>query len=97
MTFELPTAFPLFAAVAVIVGSGRNTATEATAVVLFNVAFVAPLLAIAAVRRLAGTRGTAWLLVLRARLDRVAALLLPALTLVLALVLLALGAAGLSG
>lgn len=96
MAFELPTAFPLFAAVAVIVGSGRSTLVEAALVVLFGAAFVSPLVAIAAVRRLAGARGNAWLLAARERLDRLAAVLLPAVVLVLALVLLALGATGLA-
>ena len=43
---ELPTAFPYFAAIATIVGAGVGPAREVLLLVLFNVCFVLPLLAI---------------------------------------------------
>ncbi len=45
---ELPTAFPYFAAIAAIVGSGLGIAKQVFLLLLFNVCFVLPLAAIAA-------------------------------------------------
>ena len=44
---ELPTAFPYFAVIAAIVGSGVGLGRQLVALLVYNVAFVAPLLAIA--------------------------------------------------
>lgn len=65
MALELPTAFPYFAAIAAIVGTGAPVASQLLLVVLFNVAFVLPLLAIVAVRAIAGDRAAAQLARLR--------------------------------
>jgi cytochrome c biogenesis protein CcdA len=46
---ELPTAFPYFAAIATIVGSGTSITNQVLLLVLFNVCFVLPLIAIAIV------------------------------------------------
>jgi cytochrome c biogenesis protein CcdA len=43
---ELPTAFPYFAALAAVIGSGLNLAPQLVLVALFNVIFVTPLLVI---------------------------------------------------
>jgi cytochrome c biogenesis protein CcdA len=43
---ELPTAFPYFAAIAAIVGSGLGPAQQVVLLLLFNVCFVAPLIGI---------------------------------------------------
>jgi cytochrome c biogenesis protein CcdA len=43
---ELPTAFPYFAAIAAIVGSGLGPARDLLLLVMFNVCFVLPLLCI---------------------------------------------------
>ena len=51
---ELPTAFPYFAAIAAIVGSGYGVTRQITLIVLFNVCFILPLVAIAAVLAVAG-------------------------------------------
>lgn len=51
---ELPTAFPYFAAIAAIVGSGLGTAREFTLLLTFNVFFVLPLIAIMLTLLLAG-------------------------------------------
>jgi cytochrome c biogenesis protein CcdA len=58
MALELPTAFPYFAAIAAIVGTGAPVGSQLLLVVLFNLVFVAPLLAIVAVRAIAGDRAT---------------------------------------
>ncbi len=53
---ELPTAFPYFAAIAAIVGSGYDIPRQVFLLVLFNVCFVLPLVAIVAVLALAPDR-----------------------------------------
>ena len=47
MAVELPTAFPYFAAIAAIVGSGLGVVRQLVLLVLFNLCFVLPLLCIA--------------------------------------------------
>jgi threonine/homoserine/homoserine lactone efflux protein len=56
---ELPTAFPYFAALASIVAAHVSLGVGIGLVALFNLAFVSPLLAILAVRALAGERAAA--------------------------------------
>jgi cytochrome c biogenesis protein CcdA len=51
---ELPTAFPYFAAIAAIVGSGYGVLRQIMFLVLFNICFIAPLLAILGVLTFAG-------------------------------------------
>jgi cytochrome c biogenesis protein CcdA len=51
MLIELPTAFPYFAAIAAIVGLDAATGVQLGLVCLFNVIFLAPLLAIATIVR----------------------------------------------
>jgi cytochrome c biogenesis protein CcdA len=65
---ELPTAFPYFAAIATLVGANLNVVRIVVLLVIFNVCFVLPLLAILAVLTFAGpnaqlvlTRGREWL------------------------------------
>ncbi len=65
---ELPTAFPYFAAIAAIVGSGFDIVRQVMLLVLFNICFIAPLLGIVAVLTFAGpdaervlARGRTWL------------------------------------
>ena len=55
---ELPTAFPYFAAIAAIVGSGLDIARQVFLIVLFNACFIAPLLAIIAILTFAGPNAT---------------------------------------
>jgi cytochrome c biogenesis protein CcdA len=95
MAVELPTAFPYFAAIAAVVGSRRPVAAQLALVLLFNLVFVAPLLAILAVRSLARARADARLARVRALVDRWAAVLLPALLALIGVALLVAGAAGL--
>jgi cytochrome c biogenesis protein CcdA len=51
---ELPTAFPYFAAIAAVVGSGAPVSHQIFLLVLFNVCFVLPLVGIALVLAVAG-------------------------------------------
>ena len=53
---ELPTAFPYFAAIAAIVGSGYGPGHQVFYVAVYNVCFVLPLLAILGVLTFAGDR-----------------------------------------
>jgi cytochrome c biogenesis protein CcdA len=53
MAVELPTAFPYFAAIAAIVASRVSLGGQVVLLLVFNVAFVTPLLAILALRGLA--------------------------------------------
>jgi cytochrome c biogenesis protein CcdA len=53
---ELPTAFPYFAVIAAIVGSGLDPLRQLFLLVLFNLCFVLPLIGIAATLALAGDR-----------------------------------------
>jgi cytochrome c biogenesis protein CcdA len=52
--FELPTAFPYFAAITAIVGSGFDPVRQIVLLVMFNICFVVPLLAIVATLTFAG-------------------------------------------
>jgi cytochrome c biogenesis protein CcdA len=56
---ELPTAFPYFAAIAAVVASGISGPREIFLLVLFNVCFVLPLIAIALLLALAGENAAA--------------------------------------
>jgi cytochrome c biogenesis protein CcdA len=67
---ELPTAFPYFAAITAIVGSGANPGTALILLVLFNFCFVLPLLGILATLWLAGDHATDVLARWRGRLQR---------------------------
>jgi cytochrome c biogenesis protein CcdA len=93
MAVELPTALPYFAVIAAVAGSGRAVTTQVVLILLFNLVFAAP----RRVRQLAGARGMNWLAATRERLERHAELLVPALVLLVAAILLALGTAGLAG
>jgi cytochrome c biogenesis protein CcdA len=56
MAVELPTAFPYFAVIAAIIGSGVNPVNRFAALVIYNLCFVAPLLAILLTVVIAGER-----------------------------------------
>jgi cytochrome c biogenesis protein CcdA len=92
---ELPTALPYFALVAAIIGSRRDVADQVVLVVIFNVAFVAPLLLITLT--LVTHLGSRAHVRLRVQLDRRAAVLIPGVVLAIALALIAIGAVGLLG
>ena len=56
MAVELPTAFPYFAAIAAIVGSGLGPVRDLFLLLLFNVCFILPLLGIIGVLTFAGDK-----------------------------------------
>lgn len=91
---ELPTAVPYFAVIAAVVGSGRALSTQLGLLLLFNLAFVAPLLAILLVRALARERGREMIEQLRLRVDRYLPVAIPALVLLVAVLLTAAGTVG---
>ena len=67
---ELPTAFPYFAAIAAVVGSGLGVVRQIVLIVLFNVCFIAPLLCIVATLTFAGPNAVRWLVRGRGFLQR---------------------------
>jgi len=95
MAVELPTAVPYFAAIAAIVGSRSGTVAQVTLVLLYNVVFVAPLLAVLALVTVAGRRGAEIAASARSKLQRHAPVVLPAALALIGVVLIALGAIGL--
>jgi cytochrome c biogenesis protein CcdA len=58
---ELPTAFPYFAAIAAIVGSGLGPPRQVVLLLLFNLCFILPLIGIVVTLALAGQRATSLL------------------------------------
>jgi cytochrome c biogenesis protein CcdA len=92
---ELPTAAPYFAVIAGIVASSASIPQEIGLLLLYNVAFVVPLLAIIAVMLLAGRRADPWLQKGGAWLQRRWPLVLASLLLFVGSVLAILGGSGL--
>jgi cytochrome c biogenesis protein CcdA len=93
---ELPTAFPYFAAIAAIVGSGFDPARQVVLLVLFNVCFVLPLLLIVGTLALAGDQSQQLLATGRDWLQRHWPGLLAGLALLAGLIVVLLGASGLA-
>ncbi len=56
---ELPTAFPYFAAIAAIIGSGFGTVRQLTALAAYNIAFVLPLILMIVLLSFAGDKSRA--------------------------------------
>jgi cytochrome c biogenesis protein CcdA len=94
MAIELPTALPYFAVITAIVSSGRRVSAQVSLLVLFNLTFVAPLLAVLALRVLAGERGRQWLDSLHTRIDRWVAVAVPAAVAAVGMALVLIGAIG---
>jgi cytochrome c biogenesis protein CcdA len=94
---ELPTAFPYFAAIAAIVGSGLGAVREFTLLLVFNVCFVVPLIAIVATLVFGGERADQRLTRWRRFLERRWPHLLCGLILVVAMIAILFGATGLAG
>ncbi len=67
---ELPTAFPYFAAIAAVAGSGLNVVQQFLLLVIFNVCFVLPLIGIIATLTFAGESSERILATWREFLDR---------------------------
>lgn len=92
---ELPTAAPYFAVIAGIVASSASIPQEIGLLLLYNVAFVLPLLAIIAVMLVAGSRADPWLQKGGAWLQRRWPVVLASLLLFVGSVLAVLGGSGL--
>jgi cytochrome c biogenesis protein CcdA len=92
---ELPTAAPYFAVIAGIVASSASVPQEIGLLLLYNVAFVAPLLAIIAVMLCAGRRSDRWLQTGGAWLQRRWPVVLASLLMFVGSVLAVLGGTGL--
>jgi cytochrome c biogenesis protein CcdA len=94
---ELPTAFPYFAVIAAIVGSGLGPIHQLFLLVLFNLCFVAPLLVILGTLWWAGDRADEILGRWRAFLQRHWPVLLSGLALLAGIFVIVLGVTGLTG
>lgn len=94
---ELPTAFPYFAAIAAIVGSGIGIVNQVILLVLFNVCFVLPLVGIVATLVFAGDRAQPLLCTGREFLERHWPTLLAVLAVLAGGFVVLLGATGLAG
>jgi cytochrome c biogenesis protein CcdA len=94
---ELPTAFPYFAAIAAIVGSGLAVPNQVVLLVLFNVCFVLPLIAILATLTIAGDRAKELLASGRRKLEAHWPTALSVVFLIAGTFIILLGATGLAG
>lgn len=93
---ELPTAFPYFAAIAAIVGSGLGPLQRLILLAIYNACFVLPLLVIIGLVAIAGERATEILGRVRRFLNRHWPVLLAGLALVAGLLVTTLGITGLT-
>ena len=93
---ELPSAFPYFAAIAAIVGSGLGLPQRVLLLVIYNACFVLPLLVILGIVAVAGDRAAEILGRARTFLERRWPVLLAALALIAGLFVTALGVTGLA-
>jgi cytochrome c biogenesis protein CcdA len=96
MAVELPTAFPYFAAIAAIVGSGEGVLRQLLLLLLFNICFVTPLLGIVATLWLAPDRAQERLGRARNFLQRHWPRLLAGAVLLVGLAVISVGATGLA-
>lgn len=92
---ELPTAFPYFAAIVAVVGSGFNIAEQVLLVAIYNLCFIAPLLAIVVVLEVAGDQAVRVLESAREFTQRHWPLLAAAVALIAGLLVTTLGVTGL--
>lgn len=94
---ELPTAFPYFAAIAAIVGSGVGPVGQVVALLLFNVCFVLPLMGIFVTLEVAGERAQRVLAHARASLEAHWPAVLAVVALLAGTFAILIGASGLAG
>jgi cytochrome c biogenesis protein CcdA len=97
MAVELPTAFPYFAVIAAVVGSGLNLGGQMVLIAIYNICFVLPLLAILATVVFAGDGAGEILARGRDFLQRRWPLLLALLALVAGVFVTVLGVTGIMG
>ena len=93
---ELPTAFPYFAAIAAVAGSGLDPARQLVLLVIFNVCFVLPLIGIVVMLTFAGDRAERMIVRARDFLERRWPIVLACLLLVIGLVAVVLGGTSLA-
>jgi cytochrome c biogenesis protein CcdA len=93
---ELPTAFPYFAAIAAIVGSGFGVVRQIMFVLLFNICFIAPLLVILGTLTIAGPDANRLLQTARRKLEKHWPAVLSMLALVAGVFVILLGITGLA-
>jgi cytochrome c biogenesis protein CcdA len=96
MAVELPTAVPYFAAIAAVVESGHSDSTQIILLLLYNAAFIAPLVLLLVILAVAGARGAPIAVRARVNLDRWAPRIAPAALVVASVVLITLGVIGLT-
>jgi len=94
---ELPTAFPYFAVIAAIVGSGLGPVRQLSLLLIFNVCFVLPLLAIVAVLTFGGERTDRLLAAGRDFLQRRWPVVLSVVAVIAGFFVIGLGVTGLTG
>jgi cytochrome c biogenesis protein CcdA len=97
MAVELPTAFPYFAAIAAIVGSGFDPLRQLFLLVVFNIAFVLPLIGILATLAFAGDRAVQMLTTSRQWLEKHWPALLATVALLAGIFVVLLGVTGIAG
>ena len=97
MAAELPTAFPYLGSLAAVAEAHRGAAAAAALVALYNVLFVAPLLAVLAVVAAGGERAERLTLSAREALQRYGPGIIPVLLALLGTALVVLGAVALLG
>jgi hypothetical protein len=95
MAIELPTAFMYFGVISAILAAHPAAPVEVSLVVAYNVLFVAPLVALLAVRRLGGARVDEWIAAAEARVRYVGQLALSGVAALAGAALLTLGLTGL--
>lgn len=96
MAVELPTALPLFAAVAAILGADVGTPAQVILICIYDIAFVLPLLVILAVRAWAGCEPAGALVRMRGWIGRRAGAIVSSLLTAAGSGLLGLGIAGIA-
>jgi Sap, sulfolipid-1-addressing protein len=95
MAVELPTAFAYFAVITAVVASGKSLGAQALTILVYNLVFLAPLVAIMIVRLLAGERGEEALLAGGRWLETHAATVLASVVTVLGVAFVVVGVVGL--
>ena len=95
MAIELPTAFIYFGAISAILDAHPVALAEISLLSVYNALFVAPLLAVLAVRHVAGSRAERWLATGEARVRRLGQLALTGVAGAGGAALLAIGLSGL--
>jgi hypothetical protein len=95
MAIELPTAFMYFGAISAILAGHLAAPAEVSLLLAYNALFVAPLVALLAVRRLAAGRAERWIAAVEGRLARIGQLAVSGVAGVAGAALLGVGVVGL--